>query len=406
MKGKLVQNLGLMLLSLVLAFLFWAVATEAEDPQVEKIYPVPIPVERRGVPEGMVAYGAENIKARVSLRAPQSIWDILQLEDIRAFVDLSDVGPGPVTVPIQVEVHRKPVQVVQSSPQELSLFLEPLVERDVPVEVKLQGHPALGFMARQPTFVPHTITVSGPQPLISQVVRSLVTVPVDEQQENVSGDFVSMPVDETGKRVDYVQVLPRAVTVQVTIEQLANIRNLPVRIVLAGQPAPGYRIGSVEIEPPVIAVFGRSDVLQNTLDYLETELLPLDGASSSFTTTVALQVPEGLTVLLTPQVMVKVNLEPIESKMTVQLIPEIQGLGAGLTTTLVPKTVQLLLAGPFEAVEQLDPADIQLSLDLTDLSPGEYTITPDISLPDDRLRIEGIFPQSSLPVRIEEVSSQ
>ncbi|MCD6345321.1 MAG: hypothetical protein J7M17_06950 [Anaerolineae bacterium] len=403
MRSKLVQSLGLMLVSLVLAFFFWAVATEAEDPQVARTYPVSIPVERQGVPEGMVAYGAENIKARVSLRAPQSIWDILQLEDIRAFVDLSDVGPGPVTVPIQVEVHRKPVQVVQSSPQELSLFLEPLVERDIPVEVELEGHPALGFMARQPTFAPHTVTVSGPQPLISQVVRSLVTVPVDEQQEDVSGDFVSTPVDETGKRVDYVQVLPRAVTVQVTIEQLANIRNLPVRIVLAGQPAPGYRIGSVEIEPPVISVFGRSDVLQNALDYLETELVPLDGASSSFTTTSALQVPEGLTVLLTPQVMVKVNLEPVESKMTVQLIPEIQGLGAGLTTTLVPGTVQLLLVGPFEAVEQLDPAGIQLSLDLTDLPPGEYTITPDISLPDDRLRIEGIFPQSSLPVRIEEI---
>ncbi len=404
MRSNLVQSLGLMLVSLVLAFFFWAVATEAEDPQVTRTYPVSIPVERQGVPEGMVAYGAENIKARVSLRAPQSIWDILQLEDIRAFVDLSDVEPGPVTVPIQVEIHRKPVQIVQSSPQELSLFLEPLVERDIPVEVELEGHPALGFMARQPTFAPHTVTVSGPQSLISQVVRSLVTVPVDEQQEDVSGDFVPTPVDETGKRVDYVQVLPRAVTVQVTIEQLANIRNLPVRIVLAGQPAPGYRIGSVEIEPPVISVFGRSDVLQNALDYLETELIPLNGASSSFTTTSALQVPEGLTVLLTPQVMVKVNLEPVESKMTVQLIPEIQGLGAGLTTTLVPGTVQLLLVGPFEAVEQLDPAGIQLSLDLTDLPPGEYTITPDISLPDDRLRIEGIFPQSSLPVRIEKIS--
>jgi len=403
-RSNLVQSLGLMLVSLVLAFFFWAVATEAEDPQVTRTYPVSIPVERQGVPEGMVAYGAENIKARVSLRAPQSIWDILQLEDIRAFVDLSDVEPGPVTVPIQVEIHRKPVQIVQSSPQELSLFLEPLVERDIPVEVELEGHPALGFMARQPTFAPHTVTVSGPQSLISQVVRSLVTVPVDEQQEDVSGDFVPTPVDETGKRVDYVQVLPRAVTVQVTIEQLANIRNLPVRIVLAGQPAPGYRIGSVEIEPPVISVFGRSDVLQNALDYLETELIPLNGASSSFTTTSALQVPEGLTVLLTPQVMVKVNLEPVESKMTVQLIPEIQGLGAGLTTTLVPGTVQLLLVGPFEAVEQLDPAGIQLSLDLTDLPPGEYTITPDISLPDDRLRIEGIFPQSSLPVRIEKIS--
>ncbi|HQE99351.1 MAG TPA: hypothetical protein PLG06_06405, partial [Anaerolineae bacterium] len=69
MGHRLGQTLSLAALSLVLAFFFWAVATETSDPTEERAYPDAIPIEVRGVPEDrMAAYGAENSKARVVLR--------------------------------------------------------------------------------------------------------------------------------------------------------------------------------------------------------------------------------------------------------------------------------------------------------------------------------------------------
>jgi len=45
---------------------------------------------------------------------------------VRAFIDLSSVGPGETSVPVQVQVDIKPVEIVSFSPQQVDLVLEPL----------------------------------------------------------------------------------------------------------------------------------------------------------------------------------------------------------------------------------------------------------------------------------------
>ncbi|MBN1260223.1 MAG: hypothetical protein JXB35_06040 [Anaerolineae bacterium] len=406
MKLRAGQNLGLLLLSILLAFFFWAVATETENPTAERTYPASISVEVRGVDqERMMAYGAEGVKARVVLRAPQSVWDILQLEDIRAYVDLSDASTGEITAPVHIEVLRGPVQVVESSPQEITLNLEPLAEKEIPVVVTVSGTPSLGFVARSPTYAPRAVLVKGPESKVDEVTRAAISVSVSEQRQSVTGDFQPAPVDETGNVVAYVQAVPKTVTVKVPIEQLGNIRDVAVRVILAGQPAPGFRVGAVTVDPPVVTVIGRLDVVQDIAGYVETEPIGLQEAAGSFTTTVGLQVPEGLSVLLTPQVLVTVNLEAVESSLTVQIEPEIQGLEPTLTVTVIPESVQIIATGPFEAIKRFDPASIRVILDLSGLSVGEHTVVPTVEIPDGTIRVDSILPQSSLTVVIEEAET-
>jgi YbbR domain-containing protein len=405
MKLSVAEFLSLVLVSLLLAFFFWVVATEAQDPMIEKSYPTPLRVDIRNVPDGMVSYDGEDPQVRVVLRAPESLWEVLQapLGDIEAYVDLSGAEPGEVTVPVQVTLRRRPVQIVSVSPAEITLMLEPMAQADVPVEVRLQGTPALGFVTRAPTFLPQTVTVSGPQSLVSETVRALVKVSVDETRNPIRERFAPVPVDEVGNEIEQVTLTPRAVTVEVPVEQLGNIRDLAVHVVLIGQPAPGYRVGFIEKEPPSVAVSGIRDVVQALPGYLNTEPIELDGVSESFTTTVGFQTPNGISVLTAPQVLVSVNIEPLESTLTVDLTPEIQGLRTGYTITVKPETVQVVVRGPFAAIEQINAAEIVGVLDVTDLTEGEHTVPLEIKLPEDveALEIEGIIPQSSLVVEIK-----
>ncbi|HRT31165.1 MAG TPA: CdaR family protein [Anaerolineae bacterium] len=402
MGHRLGQTLSLAALSLVLAFFFWAVATETSDPTEERAYPDAIPIEVRGVPaDRMAAYGAENSKARVVLRAPRSIWQILQVEDIHAYVDLSAASPGKnISVPVIVEVLRGPAQVVEYSPQEITLSLEPLAEKDVPVLVVIDGTPALGYVARPPTYVPQAVTVRGPESRVAEVVRAQLRVSVKEQRQNVTGDLAAQPVDQAGNVVAYVEIIPKSISVNVPIEQLGNIRDMAVRVIVLGDPADGYRVASVTVDPPIVTVIGRQDVIQQLPGYLDTDPVLLNGASASFTATVGLQLPEGLSVLLTPEVLVEVTLEMQESKVTVPAEPEVLGLPTGYSVELQPARLRLVLAGPYTAIKDLDIDTVKVSVDVDGLAPGRHTLTPTITLPDPLIRIESVLPQPTLSVMI------
>jgi len=402
MGHRLGQTLSLAALSLVLAFFFWAVATETSDPTEERAYPDAIPIEVRGVPaDRMAAYGAENSKARVVLRAPRSIWQILQVEDIHAYVDLSAASPGKnISVPVIVEVLRGPAQVVEYSPQEITLSLEPLAEKDVPVLVVIDGTPALGYVARPPTYVPQAVTVRGPESRVAEVVRAQLRVSVKEQRQNVIGDLAAQPVDQAGNVVAYVEIIPKSISVNVPIEQLGNIRDMAVRVIVLGDPADGYRVASVTVDPPIVTVIGRQDVIQQLPGYLDTDPVLLNGASASFTATVGLQLPEGLSVLLTPEVLVEVTLEMQESKVTVPAEPEVLGLPTGYSVELQPARLRLVLIGPYTAIKDLDIDTVKVSVDVDGLAPGRHTLTPTITLPDPLIRIESVLPQPTLSVMI------
>jgi len=402
MGHRLGQTLSLAALSLVLAFFFWAVATETSDPTEERAYADAIPIEVRGVPEDrMAAYGAENSKARVVLRAPHSIWQILQTEDIHAYVDLSAASPGKnISVPVIVEVLRGPAQVVEYSPQEITLSLEPLVEKDVPVLVVIDGTPALGYVARPPTYVPQAVTVRGPESRVAEVVRAQLRISVKEQRQNVTGDLAAQPVDQAGNVVAYVEIIPKSISVSVPIEQLGNIRDMAVRVIVLGEPAEGYRVASVTVDPPIVTVIGRQDVIQQLSGYLDTDPVLLNGASASFTATVGLQLPEGLSALLTPEVLVEVTLEMQESKLTVPAEPEVLGLPTGYSVELQPARLRLVLAGPYTAIKDLNIDTVKVSVDVDGLAPGRHTLTPTITLPDPLIRIENVLPQPTLSVMI------
>lgn len=400
MNRKLAQNLNLALLSLTLAFFFWIVATEGENPTEQKNFPVAIPVTITGAPEGMQAYGTEGAAVRVTLRAPQSVWNTLQLEDLRAYIDLSTAQPGRLTAPVQVEVRRQPVRVVDIAPAQLDLTLEPVAEKEILVNIVLEGTPALGYVTRTPTIAPRAVRVSGPASLVAQVTHAQISISVENQRRAIRADFNPVAVDELGHTVPYVELLPKAVTVNIPIEQLSNFRDVAVQVNLEGQPAPGYRLTSVEVEPPVVTVVGRNEVVQAIQGYLPTTAISLEGLTESITVTSGLAIPEGLSVLLTPQVTVTIRLEAIAGSLTLNREPEIQGLGQGLTVTVAPATVAVLLNGPLPQLEQLDPAMVHVVLNLEGLGVGQYTIAPQITVDVPDVDAESVLP-ASVTVQIE-----
>lgn len=399
MSRWIAKNASLMLLSLLLAFFFWAVATEAEDPTSTMVFSPAIPVEIRGLQEEMTAYGAESARVRVEIQAPKSVWDQLQVDDIHAYVDLTNGQTGTRMVPVQVSVGLEPSSVTNVTPKEIEITVERLAEKEIPVSVRVQGNPTMGYIARTAEIAPQVVRVRGPESRVSRVTTALIVVSIQERQNDLRGDYEPTLVDANEAEVDRVESVPKSVTVNVPIIQWLDTRDIPVNPNLVGQPAPGYRIADLEIDPQILTVYGRSDVLASTTT-LQTEPINYEGITQTLQTIVPLRLPTGLFVFSAQStVTVTLTVEAIRSGLTLEVTPTIRGLAPNLTATVGLDTVIVILSGPLASMDTLDPASVEVTLDVAGLQIGEYTITPDIELPGD-IEIENITPQA-VPIKIE-----
>ncbi len=387
------SNLGLLILSLALSLLIWATAVEQENPTVEQAFPAPIPVSMTYPPEGMIAYGQTDARVSVVLRAPQSVWSSLRAEDIRAVVDLNGLKPGTHYLPIQVQVNLKPSQVRRVEPATLLVHLELVEQAEVPVRVRLEGNTPIGYVARPPETEALTATVRGPASLVAQVVEVRAVVSVEGRRADIDGEFDLRPYDAQGKEVPYITVTPSRIAVHVAVEQLSGFRDLAVTARLQGQVAPGYRISGITVDPPVVTVYGAPEIIAQIPGYLETELLNLDNTKENLEVRLPLKTPEGVSLLMPePVVVVRVNVVPIEGSATFRRPVEIQGLTPGLTATIAPQEVEVILNGPLPVLEELRPEDVRVLVDLFGLAPGQYSLEPQIVVTPQGLTVAAVLP--------------
>jgi YbbR domain-containing protein len=161
---------------------------------------------------------------------------------------------------------------------------------------------------------------------------------------------------------------------------------------LEGQPAAGYRLSSVRVNPSTVVLLGNADVLTAVPGFVETESIDLAGATSEIQQRLNLMVPEDVTILEGDAVDVTVSITAIEGGTTVRQEPVIQGTGAGMEATVALDTVEVILSGPLPLLESLSADDVFVILDLTGLLPGVHTVAPRVIVPD-QIRSEGVIPQ-------------
>jgi len=397
------RNLGSLFLSLLLAFFFWAVATEAKDPTQDGPFGTAIPIEIVGLDEGMLAYGLNGTRARVELRAPQSVWKTLSSENLRAYIDLSEVSTGTLALPIKVDVQVAPVQVLKITPSEVNLTVEHIAEKEITITIRTEGTPLFGFRVEEPEVVPQTVRVRGPASWVDKVTQAQVTVSVQDQQSDVRGDYQPVLLDQNEQAVTNVESIPKAVTINVPISPLGYVRDLAVNITWEGQPAPGYRISNVVIEPQLVKVYGRVERVREAPGYLLTQPVSLNTLTQSLTTTVALQMPVGLSLISPPRpyVTLSLTIEAIQSGLTLAVTPTLRGLSQDMRAAPSVEAVVLVLSGPLAMIEQLQAADVEVALDLTNLLPGDYAIIPVVEVPEGII-IQNVIPEA-ISVRIERI---
>lgn len=212
LRGKQVEHLALRLLALFLAVVLWFLATERPQQTIGSDQRL-VELEARvtGVDEGLeVTSGPGTVEATLE---GSRLLLAFQAADVRAFVELSGLGPGRHQVPVRVEAPPG-VTVRRVLPQEVSVTLEERVRRTVPVHVAVQGVPPEA-QVRVAAVEPSSMEVYGAASAVERVAYILAQVAYDAAG---SREVPAVAVAADGSAVEGVATAVGRVRVQLSYE--------------------------------------------------------------------------------------------------------------------------------------------------------------------------------------------
>src|SRR5690606_11621425 len=95
-----------------------------------------------------------------------------------------------------------------------------------------------------------------------------------------------------------VTVSPESLHIFLPVVQQGGYRDVAVKVVTFGRVASGYRLTDLSVFPPVVTVFSTDPQFVSTLPgVVETEPLDLQNAQNDITIRLALNLPEGISVI-------------------------------------------------------------------------------------------------------------
>ena len=402
----LASNLRTFLLAVVLGLAVWVSAVSAADPDVVRAFPRPIPIEVIGQDPSLILTSEPPTSLNLTLRAPSSVWEVLETQEnaVRAILDLSGLSSGEHTLEVQVQVALRPVQIVLKNPSTVTVQLESLVSKALPLTPSLTGQPAAGYQAGDATLTAQEVLISGPESLVEDAMRARVTVNLDGVRESIENEPVPIQIINSKNEIlRGLTINPETVLTSVPIIQQGGFRDLAVKVVVTGQQAPGYRLENITVFPPVITVFSTDSALVSSLPgVVETQPLDLQDAREDISTRLSLDLPENVTLIGAQTVQVQVSITPIQTSVTLSNLPiNVIGLDERLSAQPFPQSVDVIISGPVPVLETLVAEDVEVTVDVSGLGIGTYQLEPRV----DTGNIGDVLIESILPGTVEVVLS-
>lgn len=385
------RNLGWIVASVFLAIAVWLAANMSNNPlEQREMDNIRVTIQ---LPDGYVRTAPTTLpQVSALVRAPQNDWDLLVADDIEILADLSHIREaGEYTVKLDGEVG-SPLHgnVVTIRPNTLTVTVDRVAEKRVGVLVIVSEEPPLGYTyPAAPVCDPTEVTVSGGAERVQSVDHVEVRLNLgDERNPLADQSYVMTPVDGNGDKVRNVELIPERATCSVDIQVREDITPVEVLPARSSNPPAGYLFeGYGNIEPKSVGLTGDRDAIAQLNSVVRTVPIDLSDRTETFTTDVALALPEGVQLVSENQlIQVTVIISPVRGSREFQEVP-VEPIGLDTTqfrVTGLANTATVTVVGPEAELPQRD--DLRVMVDLSGLSPGIHQVTATAEImgePDD-----------------------
>ena len=379
LKGFFTRNIGLKIVAFVFAVLLWAYVLVALNPMRSKsISDVPITMEGYTdlLSRNLILVNSDLGLADVEVNATITNHADLDSSRINCRAYLATISSaGTYRLPLSVTVQSNLGTVASVDPRTVTVEVDNLVVKTVPVKLELTGTLPEGYEIIGESVV-STITIEGAARYIEPTVRAVATVDLTDRTENVEESVDVTFYDKDDNEVEVVTRSKNTPSVNVRLS-LSAYKQVPIQQAVSLTDDTYYALTS-EVSPASVVIYGASEVLDQ-IEYLSTQSLVLPAEITSISQELALILPDGVslkrgqssTVALSAAVTERMSERMLEVPITYVNLHRDTVIADG-----APTYVTVLASGSLRQLEQLTADLFSVQVDLSGYGEGDWELVP------------------------------
>ncbi len=378
------NNFWLKVLGIVFAVIIWMAIVNVQDPDKAVTFSLQVEVVNGDFLTDIgktyeVLDGTDTISFTVT--GKRSIVENLSASDFKAVANIENIDDSMSIVPIVITATSYSSQLeITTRSSYLKLNVENLVTQEYEIEVVMEGTPGTSCFADSVSVDPETVTVTGPQSVVSRISAAQVTLDVDGATDDVTSAETVVLLDESGEEVTQERLTLDAAEVAVSADILMR-KTVSLAFEVEGEPAENTRYNGIQSEVSSVTLEGDRDIL-NTLHSLDvmSGQFDINGVGESLTVQIHLPdyLPDGVSLADGEPEDITVTIE-IEAQTTIDVeMPTenitVSGLAEGLSLSFNSDTAVVRITGYEDELDSIRADALTASLDASGLQTGTYEV--------------------------------
>lgn len=385
MKNKFVM----VLLSAVVAFGLWLYVVTVVSPESEETYyNIPVILEGQSLLAERGLMVTENLSPTIMLTLSGNRTDLNKLNssNIKVVANLSNISESgdhrlnySINYPVDIN---GTLEKVNSNPKYVTLRVEREIRKDIDIQVYYTGSVPEDYIAdTENKVMDYTrVTISGPEPVVSQIAEARVDVDLTDRTESFSESYRFTLCDKDGEPVDVSHVETSIAEVNLTMK-IQRMKEIALKLNVIEGGGATIATSDIKIDPPTIKVSGSEKALEGLTEIEIGTINLADHTGASYQTTFPIVLPNGVTNLTGVQeANVTIRFPDLLKKTFTVTNIETLNLPIGMELELLTKALQVTVRGPKALVEKMTAGDITVNVDLSGAQPGSTSLKPEISI--------------------------
>lgn len=281
------ENILARIICLLIACAMWVYVMTDQNPIVERSLEVHL--QQNNLPNNMMVFNApEKILVRVRGSRTQVMADNLD-KQISASINLKNITEGQQSLPITVTYAGG--EVVTVTPKEVSIYVDTVSEKKVPVTTRIVGAVSSDMTIGTSVITPPEVTLRGATHRIDKVNKVVAPIDVTDHTGSFEAESDLVAVSDDGYDIPNMRIIPERVMVQATMVSQMLSTNVPVKLVMTGELPKGIVVTKTEILPESIRITAPPSVLKE-LKEVKTKPMDISKLDGSVVSAVELDLPE------------------------------------------------------------------------------------------------------------------